>query len=127
MKRFAITMILVALSVQMFPSSVHGVSAAVKHVPVSSSQVSAHSAPPVQGGKPGVHTLPRHVSAPSQKRPFSHCVPSASIGWMQLPAPSHWSAEHSLPSSVQLVPAVSEGCAQAPAPSTIAAFSRMPS
>ena len=53
-------------------------------------------------GVPSVHTPPRHVSAPSQKSPSSHDVPSARAVCVQCPplhasvvqafASSHWNA-----------------------------------
>src|SRR5262249_57562816 len=52
-------------------------------------------------GTPPEHDPPWHASLTVQNWPSSHPAPSASAGWVQLPA-EHTSAGHGLPSSVPL-------------------------
>jgi len=50
------------------------------------------------GGDPATHAPARQVSAPLQKRPSEHAVPSAAAAWTQRPA-LHASVVHAFPSS----------------------------
>src|SRR5262245_48893400 len=90
-------------SVHTLPSSAHAVPVRAKQLSAVSSQVRAHSGPPVHGSPAcTLHVPLLHVSAPLQKRPSLHGA--VLLGWTQVPVPLHWSSVHTLPSSVQPVP-----------------------
>src|SRR6185437_7517582 len=59
-----------------------------------------------------------------QNIPEPQSVPSATAGWAQVPLPSHASAVHGLPSSVQLAPDAVSTTVQPPLPSHVEASSQ---
>ncbi len=88
------------------------------HTSLSSLHVSAGR----HGLAPAMHPLSTHTSAPLQNNPSSQSFVS-SLGCSQVPAPSHTSSVHGLPSSGQGVPDGSGLSRHVPKPSQVVGLS----